>query len=69
MGEHSLDTSQELTCTSHTLDAGDGKGWVFPIPDQKTNRIVRILVEEIIPFCGVLKPCCQTLLSVLMRDV
>ena len=26
---------------------------VFAIPDQKTDRIVRILVDEIIPFCGV----------------
>ena len=26
---------------------------VFAIPDQKTERIVQILVNEIIPFCGV----------------
>ena len=26
---------------------------VFAIPDQKTDRIVRILVDEIVPFCGV----------------
>ena len=26
---------------------------VFPIPDQKTSRIVEILVQEIIPLCGV----------------
>ena len=27
--------------------------WVFPIPDQKTSRIVEILVQEIILMCGV----------------
>ena len=26
---------------------------VFPIPDQKTVRIVDILVKEIVPVCGV----------------
>ena len=26
---------------------------VFAIPDQTTDRIVRILVDEIVPFCGV----------------
>ena len=27
--------------------------WVFPIPDQKTIRLVDTLVREIIPVCGV----------------
>ena len=27
--------------------------WVFPTPDQKTSRIVEILVQEISPVCGV----------------
>jgi len=47
--------------------------WVFPIPDQKTVRLVDILVREIVPVCGV--PECllsdrgTNLLSHLMRDV
>ena len=47
--------------------------WVFPILDQKTSRIVEILVWEIIPMCGV--PECllsdrgTNLLSYLMKDV
>ena len=46
---------------------------MFPIPDQKTSRIVEILVQEIIPMCGV--PECllsdrgTNLLSYLMKDV
>ena len=27
--------------------------WVFPMPDQKISRIVDILVQNIIPMCGV----------------
>ena len=47
--------------------------WVFPIPDQKTSRIVEIFVQEIIPMCGV--PECllsdrgTNLLPYLMKDV
>ena len=45
---------------------------VFAIPDQKTERIVRILVHEIIPFCGVpealLSDRGTNLLSHLMMD-
>ena len=45
---------------------------VFAIPDQKTERIVRILVDEIIPFCGVpeafLSDRGTNLLSHLMMD-
>ena len=47
--------------------------WVFPIPDQKTTRIVEILVQEIIPMCGVpealLSDRGTNLLSFLMKDV
>ena len=46
---------------------------VIPIPDQKTIRIVRLLVEEIIPVFGVpealLSDRGTNLLSFLMRDV
>ena len=46
---------------------------VFPIPDQKTHRIVQILVEEIIPLFGVpealLSDRGTNLLSHLMKDV
>ena len=46
---------------------------VYPIPDQKSERIVRILVDEIIPFCGVpealLSDRGKNLLSHLMCDV
>ena len=46
---------------------------VYPLPDQKTHRIARVLVDEIIPFYGV--PECllsdrgTNLLSHLMRDL
>ena len=47
--------------------------WVFPIPDQKTARIVDILVKEIIPVCGVpdalLSDRGANLLSYLMKDI
>ena len=47
--------------------------WVFPMPDQKTSRIVDILVENIIPMCGVpevlLSDRGTNLLSFLMKDV
>lgn len=33
---------------------------VFLMPDQKTHRIVRLLVEEIIPVFGVPEAFCQT---------
>ena len=26
---------------------------VYPVPDQKTERLVKLLAEEVIPFCGV----------------
>ena len=46
---------------------------VYPVPDQKAERIVRILVDEIIPFCGVpealLSDWGKNLLSHLMHDV
>ena len=46
---------------------------VFPIPDQKSMRIVEILVKEIIPLFGVpeglLSDIGTNLLSFLMRDV
>ena len=47
--------------------------WVFPLPDQKTLRIVDILVEEVIPMCGVpealLSDRGTNLLSFLMMDM
>ena len=47
--------------------------FVFPMPDQKTPRIVKLLVEEIIPVCGVpealLSDRGTNLLSHLMKDV
>ncbi len=47
--------------------------WVFPLPDQKTKRLVDILVESIIPMCGVpealLSDRGTNLLSFLMKDV
>jgi hypothetical protein len=46
---------------------------VFPIPDQKTARIVRLLVEEVMPLFGVpealLSDRGTNLLSHLMKDV
>lgn len=46
---------------------------VFPIPDQKTDRIVKLLVEEIVPLFGVpealLSDRGTNLLSHLMKDV
>ena len=46
---------------------------VFPIPDQKSERIVKILVEEIVPVFGVpealLSDRGTNLLSNLMKDV
>ena len=46
---------------------------VYPVPDQKAECIVRILVDEIIPFCGVpealLSDRGKNLLSHLMQDV
>ena len=46
---------------------------VVPMPDQKTSRIVRILVEELIPTFGVpealLSDLGTNLLSHLMKDV
>ena len=46
---------------------------VFPMPDQKTIRIVEILVKEMVPFFGVpeglLSDRGTNLLSYLMRDV
>ena len=47
--------------------------WVFPIPDQKTVRIVDIVIKEIIPVCGVpealLSDRGTNLLSYLMKDI
>ena len=46
---------------------------VYPIPDQKAVRIVKLLVEEVIPFFGVpealLSDRGTNLLSHLMKDV
>lgn len=46
---------------------------VYPMPDQKTTRIVKILVEEYIPMFGVLEALMPdrgtNLLSLLMRDI
>ena len=46
---------------------------VFPIPDQKTERIVKLLVEELVPFFGVpealLSDRGTNLLSHLMKDI
>ena len=46
---------------------------VFPMPDQKTQRIAKLLVEEIIPLFGVpealLSDRGTNLLSHLMKDV
>ncbi len=46
---------------------------VYPVPDQKSERIVTILVDEIVPFCGVLEALLSdrgaNLLLHLMRDV
>ena len=45
----------------------------FPIPDQKTERIVRLLAEEIVPLFGIpealLSDRKTNLLSILMQDV
>ena len=47
--------------------------WVFLIPDQKTSRIINIVVKEIIPVCGVseapLSERGTNLLSYLMKDI
>ena len=46
---------------------------VYPVPDQKTQRLVKLLTEEVIPFCGVpealLSDRGANLLSHLMLDV
>ena len=46
---------------------------VFPVPDQKTLRIVELLTKEVIPFCGVpeavLTDRGTNLLSHLMLDI
>ena len=46
---------------------------VFPIPDQKAERTVKLLVEELVPFFGVpealLSDRATNLLSNLMKDV
>ena len=46
---------------------------VFPVPDQKTIRLVKLLVKEVVPFFGVpdalLSDRGTNLLSHLMRDV
>jgi len=46
---------------------------VYAVPDQRSERIVKILVEEVVPFCGVpealLSDRGANLLSHLMHDV
>ena len=46
---------------------------VYPVPDQKAERLVKLLAEEVIPFCGVpealLSDRGANLLSHLMTDV
>ena len=46
---------------------------VFPVPDQKAERLARLLVDEVVPFCGVpealLSDRGANLLSHLMTDV
>ena len=46
---------------------------VFPTPDQKALRLAKLLVEEVVPFCGVpealLSDRGANLLSCLVRDV
>ena len=46
---------------------------VYPIPDQKSQRIADILVREVVPFFGVpenlLTDCGANLLSHLMMDI
>ena len=47
--------------------------FVFPVPDQQSIRLVRLLTKHIVPFCGVpealLSDCGANLLSHLMLDV
>lgn len=46
---------------------------VFPVPNQKAERLARLLVDEVIPFCGVPEALLldrgTNLLSHLMMDV
>ena len=46
---------------------------LFPVPDQKAERLARLLVNEVVPFCGVpealLSDRGTNLLSHLMKDV
>ena len=46
---------------------------IYAVPDQKASRIVRLLVEEVVPFCGVpealLSERGTNLLSHLVQDV
>lgn len=42
---------------------------VFPVPDQKSITLVRLLVEEVIPFFGVSEALLSANLSLLMKDI
>ena len=57
----------------HVLVFQDFLTKLFPMPDQKTERIVKILVDEVIPFFGVpevlLSDRGTNFLSHLMKDV
>ena len=76
LGVDVMDLPKTLQGNKHVLVFQDlFTKWpmVYAMPDQKAERIVRILVDEIIPFCGVpealLSDRGTNLLSYLMRDV
>ena len=59
---HVMDLPKNINWNCHVLVFQDYlTKWtlVYPIPDQKTIRIVHILVKELIPFFGSQKSYCQ----------
>ena len=76
MGVDVMDLPQTESGNKHVLVFQDFLSkWLmaFPIPDQKTERIIKLLVEELVPSFGVpealLSDRGTNLLSNLMKDV
>lgn len=72
LGMDIMDLPQTVNGNKHVLVIQDFlTTWplVFPLPDQKTNRIVRILVEVIPFFEAILSDRGTNLMSHLMLDI